>query len=350
MITMTLRNPLNKRDLLPVYIIPSDIELAVDWQVALSKELEKNSPLEKNFCWHGWSDTPRNIEYLCEHLNRHIKRINDNLLGYEKIDYVDEDEVFVDLKINHDVMNKVHNHFEHLQGTVNNLSPFYKEAEPEVKYSIRQLNNICHEIENLCLSLRKKATAPDWQRPSQITTFLNARRYKLSDVHRQGFLTNGYDRKFGHVYMHWAQIGKTLYEVFRDENGADIDQTMCDAITHLEYYSGEFDIEWGQDVLNGMHPWHTKEMKAFNEWLIRNKFDVNDPKLSLGYLEIGKVDLMRSFGTTDRKTIWDMMSSRLDIYSIECLGKTASYDYNWNDEDHEQRQIEFLMPGYKSHV
>ena len=151
--------------------------------------------------------------------------------------------------------------------------------------------------------------------------------------------------------MHWAQIGKTLYEVFRDEKGADIDQAVCDAITHLEYYSGEFDIEWGRDVVYGnAHPWHTKEMDNFYEWLERNGFNSQDPNLSLGYLEIGKVDLKKSFGTDDPFAIWQMMSSRLDIYSIECMGVTATYDYNWADDDYEQRQINYLMPGYQSNV
>jgi hypothetical protein len=136
-----------------------------------------------------------------------------------------------------------------------------------------------------------------------------------------------------------------------DEKGADIDSTVCDAVTHLEYYSGEFDIEWGQDVVYGnAHPWHTKEMDAFNAWLVRNKFDPADPTLSLGYLEIGKINLQRSFGTEDRETIWQMMSQRLDIYSIGCMGKSAVYDYNWNDADYEDQQIKFLMPGYMSHA
>jgi hypothetical protein len=65
---------------------------------------------------------------------------------------------------------------------------------------------------------------------------------------KQGFVTNGYDRQFGHVYMHWAQIGKTLFEVWRDEGAPDLTDTVCKAINSLEYYSGEFDIEWGKDV------------------------------------------------------------------------------------------------------
>lgn len=363
-VMMILRDPINKTDLLPVYIEPNDTELALDWQVALRHELERRSHLEKNYCWHGWPDTQRDLGYLTDELNRHIDRINFGLnTTYTNIDCVVPGTVmlpFTDIDepkkrgggVNHDVMNKIHNHFEHLQGTVGNLSEHYKQASPEVKYSIRQLNNLCHEIETLCLSLRKKHYQPEWIRPSQITTFLNARRYNLNKKHREGFLVNGYDRKFGHVYMHWAQIGKTLFEVFNDENGADIDQAVCDAITHLEYYSGEFDIEWGRDVVYGdaRFPWHNDKIDKFNAWLRRNGFDPVDTNLSLGYLEIGRVDLMRSFGTTDENAIWQMMSKRLDIYSLSCMGSTATYDYSWADADHEHKQIEFLMPGYMSNV
>ena len=362
-VTYTLRNPITKNDILPIYIEPNDSELAKDWQIALHKELMRDSLLEKNYCWHGWPDSQRDLKYLCEQLNRHIVQINHGLkTKYELIDYVDWQTVMIPLTgidqngkrgggVNHDVMNKIHNHFEHLQGTVGALSEHYKQADPSTKYSIRQLNNLCHEIESLCLSIRKKHYTPEWVRPSQITTFLNAKRYLLFNHHREGFVKNSYDRRFGHVYMHWAQIGKTLFEVFNDEKGADIDKTVCDAITHLEYYSGEFDIEWGRDIVySDGYPWHKTKMDNFNQWLERNGFDPKDPNLSLGYLEIGKVDLRRSFGTEDPCTIWDMMSEKLDIYSIECYGTTATYDYNWTDTDYEQQQINHLMPGYLSNV
>jgi len=362
-VTVTIQNPLTKSDFIALYIEPNASELAFDWQVALKKELDKNSQLEKNYCWHGWPDTARDLKYLCGQLNKHITQINSETnLNYEHIDYVDWQTVMLPFTginqdgqrgggVNHDVMNKIHNHFEHLQGTVGNLSEYYKRATPVTKYSIRQLNNLCHEIETLCLSLRKKYYTPEWIRPSQITTFLNAQRYRLTSEHRKGFLTNGYDRKFGHVYMHWAQIGKTLYEVFRDEQGADIDKAVCDAITHLEYFSGEFDVEWGRDVVYGNEqPWHTQEMDQFNAWLKRNGFDPADPSLSLGYLELGKIDLKRSFGTTDIDVIWKEMSTRLDIKSIRCFDSYAQYDYNWADDDYEARQMQYLMPGYLSNV
>ena len=370
-ITMTLRNPLNKDKMLPVYIEPNDTQLAQDWVAALKIELQKNSELEKNYCWHGWPKNPRNLDYLAEQLSKHTTRIwAFNELGVWQSAGLDSFNIrtnytATDIMIpitgidepgkkgggpNHDVMNLVHNYFENLQGTVENLSLYYKLAPPEVKYSIRQINLLCHEIETLCLSIRKAYYQPDWVRPSQITTFLNATRYHLIDEHRKGFSQNGYDRRFAYVYMHWTQIGKTLMEVFRDENAPDLDQATCDAITHLQYYSGEFDVEWGQSVVNGVHKWHTKEIEEYTTWLIRQGFDPANSMLSLGHLELGHVDLERSFGTHDIYKIWDIMSPMLDIYSISVDEITAVYDYTWADDDHEQRQIQFLMPGYNSYV
>ena len=175
-ITMTLRNPLNKDKMLPVYIEPNDTQLAQDWVAALKIELQKNSELEKNYCWHGWPKNPRNLDYLAEQLSKHTTRIwAFNELGVWQSAGLDSFNIrtnytATDIMIpitgidepgkkgggpNHDVMNLVHNYFENLQGTVENLSLYYKLAPPEVKYSIRQINLLCHEIETLCLSIRK---------------------------------------------------------------------------------------------------------------------------------------------------------------------------------------------------
>ena len=257
------------------------------------------------------------------------------------------DETDLGLKPKHSTLNKLHNHFELLQGTVSSMSPYYKSADYATKYAIRQLNTICHELENLLLSQRQVAVAADWIRPSQITTFPLVKRYTLTDEHRQGFLTNGYDREFGRVYMHWAQIGKTLFEVFRDEEAPKLDATVCDAITHLKYYSGEFDVEWSKDVCRkDNHPWHEEEQNKFTEWLIANDLEPTDIKLSLGYLPIGQVDLMRSFGTIDIKKIWNTISAHLDIYKITIGDISNTFDYCWSDANYKQQQIAMMKPGY----
>jgi len=347
-VKVTLQNPLDKQDTLDYYIVPDDTQLAKDWVTALNEILDKKLTLEKSFCFLGWPNTNRTVEYLCQKLNTAVEIINrydyttHNLPNYVIEDYFTPDAVrFPDtypietrtpgsphslerealgLKLKHTIMNQLHNHFERLEGTVEKPSDYGQVSPPAVRNAIRQLNNICHELESLILSQRKDQVAPEWVRPSQITTFLNAKRYQLTEEHRQGFLTNGYDRKFGHVYMHWTQIGKTLMEVFSDEGAPDLVDATCEAITHLQYYSGEFDIEWAKNIVRNKDcPWHDEHQLRFDNWLLKHGLDPKDPALSLGYLHIGQVDLIRSFGTNNMQKIWTEMSNKLDIKTIKVV-------------------------------
>lgn len=357
-VKIVLRNPLKHSEQVDYTILPAENELAQDWILALKKLLQSGNLLEKNFCFMGFSKTARTLDYLCNEANQAAAVIN-NFFDDYKIEetyspatvtttgpWLQNPDKIVQ-HVNHDVLNRLHNHFEVLQGTVNNLSNYYHRANYDTKYAIRQLNNTCHEMESLILSQRKLATTPYWVRPSQITTFLAADRYNLKPAHRSGFVTNGYDRVLGGVYMHWAQIGKTLFEVFRDEHAPELTATVCEAITELKYYSGEFDIEWGNNVVyNGEHPWHTIEQDKFKKWLLDNGRDPHDPELSLGYLPIGQVQLQQSFGTTDYQTIWDILGSHLDIYKIEIDDVASTFDYCWTDADYKQNQIDMMRPGY----
>ena len=133
--------------------------------------------------------------------------------------------------------------------------------------------------------------------------------------------------------MHWAQIGKTYFEVFRDENAPVLTETVCEAITQLKYYSGEFDIEWGKTIVDGVFDWHDKQMTEFRAWLQANNIDPTDTNNSLGYLHIGDVDIEQAFGTSDPHTIWNQLTQHLNIYSIETSEHTRTYEYTWRNED-----------------
>jgi hypothetical protein len=133
--------------------------------------------------------------------------------------------------------------------------------------------------------------------------------------------------------MHWAQIGKTLFEVFRDENSPDLDATTCEAINHLKYYSGEFDIEWGHDLVQGQYYWHDDQLKEFHAWLNKNNFDPADENLCLGYAPIGQVEILKSFGTTDPAAVWEILQQHMDIHAIELRGIRRTYEYTWRDQD-----------------
>jgi hypothetical protein len=364
-IEIVLRNPEDKTDTLSYFIDIEATDFNLRWLELLKQNLKNNLHLEKNYCWLGWADSPRNAEYLCQQINQAIFQINcfnstnywgvAGLPSYHINDYfstelvIQPGEVGVGkpgLKLNHEPMNRLHRYFEDLQGETWNISRYYKLADYNTKWAIRQLNDLCHELESWVLSNRKKAYEPEWQRPSQITTFLNAPRQDLQDKDYELFLKTRYDRELGGVYLHWAQVGKTQFEVFRDEHGADIDAATCSAINSLKFYSGEFDVEWGRDINEHNHEWHSKEQQQFREWLTRNGMDYNDPKLSLGYIKIGQVNLEKSFGTTNFFKIIDLVSKHLDIYQIHADGITGTFDYVWSDDNYKQMQIDFLRPGY----
>jgi hypothetical protein len=345
-----------------------DTPLGHRWLTALKDNLKQQRILEKNFCFLGFADSKRNLHYLVGELNKSVARINSFRFepAYEKIHPFTADDfqyssnlpigkaVNGDImatpgkRLKHDACNKLHRYFEELQGTAWKASEFYKQADIETKYAIRQLNNICHEIESWVNADRKKAFEPEWMRPSQITTFLKAPRYNLHDEDFELFKQNRYDRELGGVYLHWSQVGKTLYEVFRDEHAPKMTEAMCSEINHQKYYSGEFDVEWGKTITE-RDDFKKEDMDEYRAWLEDNGFDWEDPKLSLGYIKIGQVDLQRTFGTdASIEKIHRMMSDNLDITSIRTIyGPTieTDYPYTLDSADWKQIQMEALRNG-----
>jgi len=348
-----------------------DTPLGHRWLEGLKDNLKKERILEKNFCFLGFADSKRNLHYLVGELNKNIAIINSFQFSpaYEKIDPFSLDDfqyssslpigkaVDGDVsktpgkRLKHESCNLLHRYFEELQGTAWQISDYYKQADAETKYAIRQLNNICHEIESWVNSDRKKAIEPEWMRPSQITTFLNAPRHDLHDEDFELFKQNRYDRELGGVYLHWSQVGKTLYEVFRDEHAPKMTQALCSEINHQRYYSGEFDVEWGKTITE-QDNFKKEEMDEYRTWLEDNRYDWDDPKLSLGYIKLGQVDLQRTFGTG--ATIHDihkLMNDNLNITSIRTITGPSietDYPYTLDSDDWKQIQMEGLKKGYES--
>ena len=372
---ITYRNPLTPDQTIDVHFDIDSNEFTARWKQQLKNLLKQDYHLEKNYCFMGFvENNPRDVKFLCNEINQAIWQINRfntfnkwqvaGLDAYHIDDHFNEDTVMwpgnlpvgkadngdesgtLGLRLKHDAMNRLHRYFEDLQGEAWGLSKYYKIADYDTKYAIRQLNDLCHELESYVLSLRKSVVEPQWQRPSQIMTWLQAPRQNLVSQDFAMFEKNSFDRQIGGVYLHWAQIGKTHIEVFRDEDGAPVDDVVCSTINALKYYTGEFDIEWGKDVTEATAPWHKEEQQQFNAWLKQNGFDPDDPELALGYIKIGHCNLQKSFGTDDQYKIWSTLSQHLDVYKITIDDVENTFDYVWSQPDFKQKQIEIMMPGY----
>lgn len=352
-------------DILTVYLDVYDNSLSRKWLEALNQLLRDNYHLEKNYCFFGWPDGARNGQLLVKQINASIQAINSADLGYHIDDYYTIDNSIIpgeliceDLyppgekpdelpgEANRTHFNYLHRYFEDLQGVSGQMSPYYLRADAHTRWHIRQLNLLCHEFESWALSWRKKHVAPEWQRPSQLMCWLHAPRFVLEPEDYELFGIETINRPLGGVFVGVNKaVGKHHWEVFVDEAGYNPDMIIDNLITttlrsQLEA-AGDFDIEWANSPMN--FPWQRKHLENFRIWLINNGFDPDDKSLTIGHPQVGQVDLIRSFGSTDYQTIWNMLSDHLNVYKICTQDADAIYEYNWNDDDFIDRQVKIIQ-------
>ena len=342
-------------DLHTLYIDVYDNSLSHKWLKELNHLIKNEYHLEKNYCFVGFPDSQRNGKYICDQINKSIKSINDANIGYYINDEFYLDDVFklaVDENdplwegdsgpyIIHERFNWLHRYFEELQGVSGAISPFYTKASKEIKWHIRQLNLLCHEFEMWAKSYRKNIHAPEWQRPSQLMCWLNAPRFTLDDSDYELFGIETINRNTGGVYVGVNKaIGKDHWEVFCDEDGADIDNLVTVALKPQTEAAGDFDIEWA--VNPGEFHWQKKKLQDFREWLIRNNFDPEDKSLTIGHPQVGQVNLEKSFPDTSREGIWNLLNNFLDVYSIKTSDASMIYGYHWSEPNYKEKQIKLL--------
>jgi hypothetical protein len=204
------------------------------------------------------------------------------------------------------------------------------------------LNLLCHEFESWALSWKKKHTAPEWTRPSQLMCWLGAPRYTLDQADYELFGIDTINRSLGGVYVGVNKaVGKHHWEVFNDE-GRDsrLTELTTTSLASQTEAAGDFDIEWANDP--GAYEWQQRNLAAFRTWLTVNGFDPEDKSLTIGHPQVGQVDLMRSFGTEDYRAIWAGLNTHLDVHSIRTSEAAATYEYHWSDADYMEKQIKCL--------
>jgi len=330
-------------DLLRVYVNVYDNSLSRKWLPALNNLLQHNFHLEKNYCFLGFADGPRPGSYLLEQINLSIKAINSADLGYRINDHFDMNNSVDDRSgVDREHFNRLHRYFEDLQGGSGNISDYYWRADNATRWHIRQLNLLCHEFESWQLSWRKKHTAPEWQRPSQLMCWLSAPRFVLDEQDYELFGIDTINRSLGGVYVGVNKaVGKHHWEVFQDE-GRDsrIDELTTSSLRAQTEAAGDFDIEWANNP--GTFPWQIKQLKEFREWLTVNGINPEDKSLTIGHPQVAQVDLLRSFGTEDYQQIWGKLNTHLNVHAVRTSTASAAYEYCWSDPDYMEKQIKCL--------
>ena len=333
-------------DRMTIYLDIWSNSLAEKWLSALNHLIGYQFHLEKNYCFFGFAEGPRNGQYIIGEINRSIRAINQADLGYSIDDsFTLENSRTGDGGVNHDHFNRLHRYFEELQGTSGDLSPYYSRASDSVRWHIRQLNLLCHEFESWALSDRKLHTAPEWQRPSQLMCWLNAPRFALTEEDYELFGIETINRSLGGVYVGVNKaVGKHHWEVFQDEGRASrIGELTTTTLRSQTEAAGDFDIEWANNP--GEYEFQQRHLADFRRWLIQNGFDPEDRSLTIGHPQVGQVDLIRSFNTKNYQKIWSMLNDRLNVVAIRTNSAQAEYPYTWADPDYQAQQVAIIHQG-----
>jgi hypothetical protein len=340
---------------LTIYINVYDNSLSRKWLSALNHLISRNYHLEKNYCFFGFADGPRNGDLIAQAINASIAHINQADLGYHIDDWFAMENMIIpgpflmrdgsSGDIDRNKLNHLHRYFEDLQGVSGAMSPYYEKADAVTRWHIRQLNLLCHEFESWALSWRKKHTAPEWQRPSQLMCWLNAPRFVLEESDYDLFGIDSMNRPLGGVFVGVNKaIGKHHWEVFVDEAQYDpdfvADNLVTTSLRSQTEAAGDFDIEWANNPAN--YEWQKRHLANFRKWLILNGLDPEDKTLTIGHPQIGQVDLVRSFGTEDYQQIWQQLNQHLDVHAIRTSDAQAVYGYHWSDADYADQQIRAL--------
>ena len=136
-----------------------------------------------------------------------------------------------------EVLNEIHHHFEILSGPVWARSEVFQKLDLYGHFCLRQINNLCHELEILSRNLEKDGKKINQYLPHHIMTFsfLKSPRYDLAEEDYQHFSMT---RNFGQMYLHYCQTGKTWWEAHIDD-----DDIVDDPNFRSQILFGEFDVD-----------------------------------------------------------------------------------------------------------
>lgn len=267
------KSPGDPLDVLSLFYKLRDIPLAQRWCQALKHNLEKKKEILDRFV-----DLGRDLRTAERDLCQAVSTIEEYWPGMMDFDS--------QKPISQEVLNRLHRRFEDMIGSIDQPRIFYRLAPSHVKKAILDLNHRIHEIE----AMHSKNHVPGSS--GQIYFELaGVDRFPLEDLDYSYFSMNV---SFGDMFLHYTQLGKQIYDVFRDQ-----DQSVSQGnIRPLRYYSGEFNIFFFDCQLEHIRP-------ELINWMTERGMDPQDPKHALGWLIIAKLDVNNAAiaGLTRKETI-----------------------------------------------
>jgi hypothetical protein len=249
-----------------------DTDISKRWYKALVEQVYKNNKVREPDRFYGFPAELWNEEKIVSELNKCIAAINNYKKAINHTAYVGMPQ---------EQLNYLHHYFETLRGGILTPGDFWLRADQEVRNALERYNIIIHRAEDFYHNQQSNKISP-----RIVCTFFNKKRYSLLDEDYNHFTML---RTFGEVYINYCEVGKPLYDVYRD--GDDI--VGEDNIRPLRYYSADFRVHFHEkskkdvdEFLIGMDRWWNDN----HEYLAATGFHKNDPKNAIGNIPVAKLD------------------------------------------------------------
>lgn len=247
-----------------------DTEIANKWADCLLEQYNKDPCIKEkdrfyNFPLDDWTE-----ERLVNELNECIEIINQNENVINHTAYIGMPQ---------EQLNHLHHYFEKLRGGILTPTEFWLNSNEQIRDALDKYNVIIHRAENFYSSHNNNYT------PRIVCTFNHRKRYLLEDKDYKYFTL---ERKFGEVYINYCEVGKPLYDVFKD--GDDV--VGEDNIRPLRYYSPDMTVSFHPRSKNNVDKFLT-DMDIWwdqnNNYLTALGFSKNDPKNAIGNIPVAKI-------------------------------------------------------------
>lgn len=180
-----------------------------------------------------------------------------------------------------DQLNHLHHYFENLRGGTLTPADYWLSANEEEQVALERYNVIIHRAENFYHNQNAGSYFP-----RLVFRFKDRKRYELSDEDYQHFTLY---RKFGEVYINYCEVGKPLYDVYKD--GDDV--VGEDNIRPLKWYSPDFTAYFHDRRTTSVDNF----LKGMDEWWDRNDnylkalgFTKGDPKNAIGNIPVAMLE------------------------------------------------------------
>lgn len=250
-----------------------DTAIALKWFRCLKYQVEnRGSTAAEPDRMYNFPDNVWTEDKIVNELNACIEEIN----GREKVII---HTAYVGMP--QEQLNHLHVYFETLRGGTLSPAEYWLRANNTEQHALERYNVIIHRAENYYNNRNKNSYFP-----RLVFRFNDRKRYELSNDNYQHFTLH---RKFGEVYINYCEVGKPLYDVFKDGD----DLVSEDNIRPLKWYSPDFTAYFRDRREASVNTF----LQAMNEWWDKNEsyllalgFTKGDPKNAIGNIPVAMLE------------------------------------------------------------